>query len=162
MHKRQRGFSLIELLVVSGVSGVLLLSWVQGFSYHSLLLDRSLSQAAREQHFYQLAVWLVNELERAREQGIYEWQWDDQCLNYGSGNEAGGVRVRNGTLQWRGGERTCAEGYWLNMVDTGVEITELRIYNTTAGHGMLGLSAEVGTNEIIWEHRFEGALYFAP
>ncbi len=162
MRNQQRGFSLIELLVVCSLSGVLLLSWIHGFSYHSLLLDRSLTQAARKQQFYQLAVWLVNELERAQEQGIYDWHWNDQCLVYGKGDQAGGVRVRNGNLQWRGGERTCAEGYWLNMLDDGVQIIELQLYNEADGYGMLGLSAQAGTEEIMWEHRFDGALYFNP
>lgn len=160
MLSRAQGFTLLELLMVSGLSGVLLSAWIGSLSYHLVSLDIRMQTARKTQQFNQLGIWLSQELERARDSGEYAWTFNHGCLLYGS---EGGVRVQNGQLQWRGGDRMCQVPGWVALSDAAdYLITGFNINDDGAEQGYLWLSADIEGTTVSWEYRFNGKLLLNP
>lgn len=157
-----RGFTLLELILVSGLSGVILTTWIGSLSQQMVGLDKRLQTARKTQQFHQLGFWLSQELERARDSGEYAWQWQDGCLLY---SEENGVRLQNGLLQWRGGPRQCSSSGWVSLGDPeDYQVTAFSISEgvDSHGNGQLRLSAEIEGRPVEWEYRFNGQLYMVP
>ena len=158
--RRVQGFTLIELILVSGLSGFLLTAWIGSLTYHLVSLDNRLQTARKTQQFNQIGVWLSQELERARDNGEYAWSFHDGCLLY---SEDSGVRVQNGLLQWRGGERPCYSPSWVSLSDRAdFSITSFSVAHTGEEQGYLSLSADIEGETVSWEYRFNGKLLLNP
>lgn len=159
-RRKLRGFTLLELVLVSGLSGLMLTTWLGAVSHQLVSLDKRLQTARKTQQFNQLGLWLSQELEYARDSGGYSWSWNDGCLLY---NDDAGVRLQNGMLQWRGGLRRCHQVGWLNLGDpTDYEITSFSVTDGGYGNGHLRLTALIEGAPIEWEYRFNGQLHFVP
>ncbi|MCC5880400.1 MAG: prepilin-type N-terminal cleavage/methylation domain-containing protein [Idiomarina sp.] len=161
-RQRAHGFTLLELLLVSGLSGIILTTWIGSLSQQLVALDKRLQTARKTQQFNQLGFWLSHELERARDNGDYAWLWAENCLIYG---ESSGVRVQNGLLQWRGGPRLCTDSGWVSLGDPeDYQITHLSVTHAPSsdGNGYLQLSGIIEGEPVTWEYRFNGKLYFTP
>lgn len=160
MLRRAYGFTLIELLLVSGLSGLLLTTWVGSLTQQLVALDIRLQTARKTQQFNQLGFWLSQELERARDNGDYAWRWQEGCLLY---SDEGGVRLKNGVLQWRGGTRLCHQNNWISLGDSAdYQITDFNIATSHDEQGYLSLSALIEGEGVDWEYRFNGKLHFVP
>lgn len=160
MLKRAHGFTLLELILVSGLSGLLLTTWVASLVPQLVALDTRLQTARKTQQFNQLGFWLSHELERARDSGDYAWHWQDSCLLY---SDEGGVRLQNGLLQWRGGTRLCHQSNWISLGDNAdYQITHFSINASEGELGYLTLSALIEGEPVDWEYRFNGKLHFQP
>ena len=160
MLKKVQGFTLLELILVSGLSGFLLTAWIGSLAYHLVTLDTRLQTARKTQQFNQIGVWLSQELERARDNGEYAWSVTNTCVLYG---DDGGVRVHNGVLQWRGGDRLCDFLGWVSLSDSAdFSITDLTVAHEGEERGYLSLSAEIEGETVSWEYRFNGKLLLNP
>lgn len=160
MLRRAHGFTLIELIMVSGLSGLLLTTWVSSLSQQLVALDMRLQTARKTQQFNQLGFWLSQELEHARDNGDYAWRWQSSCLLY---SDEGGVRLQNGLLQWRGGTRLCHQNNWVSLSDSAdYQITDFNIAIRDGEQGYLTLSALIEGEPMEWEYRFNGKLHFLP
>lgn len=158
MLRRAQGFTLLELIVVSGLSGLLLTTWAGSLAYQLSALDTRMQTARKAQQFNQLGFWLSQELERARDNGEYAWRWQKGCLLY---SDESGVRLRNGLLQWRGGTRTCEQNNWVSLSDSAdYQMTEFNIAISDTEQGYLTLSALIEGQSVDWEYRFNGKLHF--
>lgn len=122
----QQGFSLLELMLVSALGALLSLVMVGVFSYPLITLEHQ-QQSLRERHYLMMhSMWLIAELHRAIAEGQVIWQFEENCLLYAP---LAGVRIEHGAMQWRGGERSCNDGYWQSLTDprqlvfTAIEIT---------------------------------------
>ncbi|MCL5049214.1 MAG: hypothetical protein M1473_01540 [Firmicutes bacterium] len=156
MLGRQRGLSLLELVLVMGVSSALVVGWTALVSRHFVDLDKQSQQLRAEQGLYQFGIWLSQELERARDQGDWDWHWNDaeQCLLY---SETGGVRLRQGQMQWRGGSRLCHQNGWVALTDADTfHITQWVVLANLSTQ--LNIEAQVGDRLMVWQYRFNGAL----
>lgn len=159
---RPHGFTLLELILVSGLSGLILTIWIGSLSQQMVGLDNRLQTSRKTQQFHHLGFWLSQELERARDSGEYAWQWQEDCLLY---SDEGGIRLHEGRLQWRGGNRLCHQSRWTSLSDPAdYEITGFRVTQSSHAHGngQLWLSALIEGEALEWEYRFNGQLHFIP
>lgn len=151
------GFTLIELLVVSSLSALLILSW-SGFTSHQLAtLHKNASTARQHQQLRSVGLWLSHELERARDNGAWDWIWDpaDECLLYGA---EGGLRMRQSRIQWRGGERSCIDGGWVSLTDSNNLRIESFALDGSGARGKLRVTAEIDGQLTSWEYNFNGPI----
>lgn len=149
------GFTLIELLLVSAVSGVLIVSWTGFISQQLVPLNARSGEARQLQQLRSVGFWLSHELERARDNGDWDWVWHaaQQCLLFGS--EAG-VRLRDNRLLWRGGTRACSDNGWVALTEaSNVTISGFALEQTATG-SWLSLSAHIGSKVETWSYRFNG------
>lgn len=153
----QRGFTLLELLMVSAVSAALLVSWSSFVTVNLFSMQEALHQSRQIQQFRQLGFWLSHELERSRDDGHWIWQQQGDCLLL---SENTGVRVRQGQLQWRGGERDCDSSGWVSLSDAATfSITELLFEQQDNGADQLYMSALISGQPHQWRYVFSGKVY---
>lgn len=152
-----QGFTLIELLVVSSLSAVMILSWSGFTSYQLATLHKHANTARQQQQLRAVGLWLSHELERARDNGAWDWVWSpgDECLLYGEG---GGLRMRDGRIQWRGGERGCMEPGWVSLTDSqNLQINNF-VLDASGAQGKLRVTAHIDGQPTTWEYVFNGPI----
>ena len=152
-----RGFTLIELLVVSSLSAVMIFSWSGFTSYQLANLHKHASRARQHQQLRALGLWMSHELERARDNGAWDWVWSpaDGCLLYGA---EGGLRIRDGRIQWRGGQRSCRDTGWVSLTDSrNLQIESFTVDDSGAA-GQLRVVAQIDGQPTTWEYRFNGPI----
>ncbi|RUO30247.1 hypothetical protein [Aliidiomarina soli] len=160
-RRQQRGASLLELSLVMLISAVFMLVWVPVFSRPLIELDQRLTHARRVQHFYQLAGWLDGELRRTVDAGQINWQWSaaTQCLLLG---DELGLRLRDGHLQWRGGDRSCSDGYWSNLNESAHAYIESFVFTLNTAEptpqAFVSVAGRVGDDLLNWQVRIDGQL----
>lgn len=155
VNRAHRGFTLLELMLVLGLSSLLLLAWSSAMA--ALWSDnaRTTYRAQQAQHFYQFGLWVAYELERARENGHYRWQLEPGCVLYG----AHGMRLRQGMMQWRPEDRQCDESGWISMYDpNGFSIQYFELVNEAPAPPLLRLGGEFDGVSWQWQYRFRGAV----
>lgn len=151
--RKERGFTLLELMLVLGLSGFFLLAWSSALA--ALWGDnaRSMYRAQQAQHFYQFGLWLAYDLERARENGVYRWQKAGECILYG----ADGVRLHDGMMQWRPKDSDCDGPGWISMYDPhGFRIHQFEITDETPQPPLLRLGGSYDGVSWQWRYRFRG------
>lgn len=156
-NRKEKGFTLLELMLVMGLSGFLLLAWSSALV--ALWSDnaRSMYRAQQAQHFYQFGLWLAYDLERARERGIYRWEMAANCILYG----VDGVRLRDGMMQWRPQDSNCKSPGWISMYDPhGFRITQFEIVDQTPQPPLLRLGGTYDGINWQWRYRFRGPVVF--
>lgn len=157
-----QGFTLIELLLVSSMAGLLILSWSGLLSHQLVQLSQRASEARQQQQLRSIGFWLSHELERARDNGEWDWVWDARrsCLLY---SESNGIRLSGGRLLWRGGERDCVSAGWVSLSEAdNLYLVDLAVHNGVSTNGTPGswlqLSARINHNVSTWEYRFNGPI----
>ena len=156
-QKHTQGFTLIELLVVSSLSALMILSWSAFTSYQLATLHKHASTAREHQQLRAVGLWLSHELERARDNGSWDWLWypDDECLLYG---EEGGVRMWQSRIQWRGGLRGCQELGWVSLTDSRNLHIENFVLDGSGAKGRLRVTAKIDGQLASWEYSFNGPI----
>lgn len=150
---RQAGFTLLELMLVVGLSGFLLLAWSSALAALWSDSARATYRAQQAQHFYQFGLWLAYELERARERGVYRWQVEAECLIYGEY----GVRLQNGMMQWRPTENSCSSTGWISMYDpNGFQMQQFELIDQAPEPPLLRLHGAYDGASWEWQYRFRG------
>lgn len=149
------GFTLVELLLVSAVSGVLIVSWTGFISQQLIPLTTRSAEARQLQQLRSLGFWLSHELERARDNGDWDWVWHERqnCLLFGAET---GVRFRDHRLLWRGGTRACNESGWVALTESNnLTVAGLTLEQAENG-SWLHLSAQIDNRLVTWAYRFHG------
>lgn len=109
MRKLPAGFTLVELLLASSLSLALSLALIQWHLQLTGHWHRHSDQQRQQQAFYQLAHWLIRDLQRqAFHPDQVQFDPATQCLRYGEH----GVRLRQQRLQWRPPGAECTSPGW--------------------------------------------------
>lgn len=155
--RKDSGFTLVELMLVLGLAGFLLLAWSSSLA--ALWSDSARTQyrAQQAQHFYQFGLWLAYDLERARERGVLRWHTEDGCIIYG----ADGVRLVEGMMQWRPKDIGCSGPGWVSMYDpNGFQMDHFEIIDRTPEPPVLQLAGSYDGANWQWRYPFRGAVVF--
>ncbi|MGX5913399.1 PulJ/GspJ family protein [Aliidiomarina sp. Khilg15.8] len=151
-HK-QGGFTLLELVLVMGLSGFLLLAWSSAMTALWSDSARTTYRAQQAQHFFQFGLWLAYELERAREGGVYRWQVEPGCVIFGDH----GVRLQDGMMQWRPANRGCSASGWISMYDpNGFRMQQFELIDQTPAPPLMRLSGSYEGASWEWQYQFRG------
>lgn len=140
--RKQRGFTLLELLLVIALSGPIIYAGLSTHSYFWGKAWQSQLQARESQSFYALGHWLVRDFRYELQKQSSAWQWQEQYQCFLFADK--GVRLRNYQLQWKPNEGNCAGNGWLSLHDdTGFRVTHFNVTEQSPGYFQVCITGEV-------------------